>query len=271
MAAAFSGLSIAMGHLLVQIYEVQTPDQAAAVLSVGVDHVGSVLVSADNEPNLPLYETIRMVQAAGLKSSLIPLFSQIEAISAALAYYQPDIVHFCEDLRDIANDGKRIAYLRDVQFEVRRRFPNIKIMRSLPISPTGMTGVVPTLEWAVYFEPCSDFFLTDTLLASAEDTGRPTEPVDGFVGITGRRCDWNTAAALRRAARIPVILAGGLSPENVFEGILQVKPAGVDSCTHTNALDAKGRPIRFKKDLQRVKRFVVETRRAEQALRQRPL
>jgi phosphoribosylanthranilate isomerase len=64
-------------------------------------------------------------------------------------------------------------------------------------------------------------------------------------------------------SRIPVILAGGISPQNVAEGIRQVRPYGVDSCTCTNAVDANGRPIRFKKDLARVKALVAETRRAD--------
>jgi len=68
---------------------------------------------------------------------------------------------------------------------------------------------------------------------------------------------------LVKASSIPVILAGGLSPDNVLEGILQVNPAGVDSCTMTNRLDAEGRNIRFEKDMEKIKRFVNEVKRAE--------
>ena len=60
-----------------------------------------------------------------------------------------------------------------------------------------------------------------------------------------------------------MILAGGISPENVADGIRQVRPFGVDSCTCTNAVDDCGRPIRFKKDLVRIKALVSETRRAD--------
>jgi len=54
--------------------------------------------------------------------------------------------------------------------------------------------------------------------------------------------------------RIPVILAGGLSPENVAEAISVVQPWGVDSLTHTS------RPLPgggFCKDLDRVRQFVM--------------
>ena len=72
------------------------------------------------------------------------------------------------------------------------------------------------------------------------------------------------AAMLVASSRIPVILAGGISPENVLDGILRVHPAGVDSCTGTNVRDASGGPVRFKKDLDRVKRFIEEVRRADE-------
>ena len=68
---------------------------------------------------------------------------------------------------------------------------------------------------------------------------------------------------LVETARIPVILAGGISPHNVTDGIRQVRPAGVDSCTRTNEFDRSGRPIRFKKDLAKVQMFVERVRAAE--------
>ena len=87
-----------------------------------------------------------------------------------------------------------------------------------------------------------------------------------FAGITGQTCDWNMARCLVQTSRIPLILAGGLSPDNVAEAISRVEPAGVDSCTLTNARDNLGRPIRFRKDADKVKAFVDEARQAEAAL-----
>jgi phosphoribosylanthranilate isomerase len=45
-------------------------------------------------------------------------------------------------------------------------------------------------------------------------------------GGTGRTIDWNGAARL--AATRPVILAGGLTPENVGDAIARVRPYGID-------------------------------------------
>jgi len=69
------------------------------------------------------------------------------------------------------------------------------------------------------------------------------------------------AADLAARSGIPVILAGGLGPDNVAEAIDAVRPAGVDSCTNTNAVDELGKPVRFRKDMNKVARFVAEARR----------
>jgi phosphoribosylanthranilate isomerase len=45
-------------------------------------------------------------------------------------------------------------------------------------------------------------------------------------GGTGRVADWTTAAALARERRI--VLAGGLTPENVADAVAAVQPFGID-------------------------------------------
>jgi phosphoribosylanthranilate isomerase len=115
---------------------------------------------------------------------------------------------------------------------------------------------------ASIFEPVSDWFLTDTLLFSGDRATDVDQPVDGYVGITGKVCDWEVAAALVAQSDIPVILAGGIGPENASAGIESVRPAGVDSCTLTNAVDANGKTIRFKKNAEKVGRLVAAARRA---------
>jgi phosphoribosylanthranilate isomerase len=57
-----------------------------------------------------------------------------------------------------------------------------------------------------------------TLLLDAYDPRRH--------GGTGTTIDWARAAAI--AAREPIVLAGGLTPDNVTEAIARVRPYGVD-------------------------------------------
>jgi len=48
-------------------------------------------------------------------------------------------------------------------------------------------------------------------------------------GGTGKQADWQLAGEIvRRLAPLPVILAGGLTPDNVAQAVATVQPAGVD-------------------------------------------
>ncbi len=255
-----------MIKIITQIYEVQTPSEAENLISLGVDYIGSVIVSQELWKVPLIRDTIDMADGSDARSSLIPLFSDPHAILLALDYYKPDIVHFCEALT-FQNDGsgtyKEFLFLQE---NIKKRFPEIKIMRSIPIPQTGMTDPMDPIELARLFEPVSDYFLTDTLIVEKSGSLFEHQPVKGFVGITGRTCDWDVAAKLVKSSRIPVILAGGITPDNVFDGLMHVRPAGVDSCTGTNAVDSEGDSIRFKKDFDKVKRFIDEVRRAERAI-----
>jgi len=51
---------------------------------------------------------------------------------------------------------------------------------------------------------------------------------DGALGGTGQRVDWRLAATLVRDHAQPVVLAGGLTPENVAEAVRTVRPYAVD-------------------------------------------
>lgn len=248
--------------MIIQIYEIQEPYEAEKMIEVGVDHIGSVILSEEEWKKPSIYDTIRIIGDSPSKSSLIPLFNKRDSVFRALDYYQPDIVHFCENLCGIDHASDALQYLIDLQQQVRERFSSIKIMRSIPIPEPGRGDTFPVWEMANRFEPVSDYFLTDTLLVGANHEGKP-QPVEGFVGITGRTCDWGIARDLVKRSRIPVILAGGLSPENVIQGITQVAPAGVDSCTGTNMMDGSGKPIRFRKDVDRVREFVGAVRNLE--------
>lgn len=53
--------------------------------------------------------------------------------------------------------------------------------------------------------------------------------VKGLYGGSGVTTDWAKAAALSQ--RIPLLLAGGLTPENVAQAIAQVRPWGVDTAS----------------------------------------
>ena len=93
-----------------------------------------------------------------------------------------------------------------------------------------------------------------SFLALAELKGRAE--VRGFVidafsesayGGTGQTVDWELAAEAAKAA--PILLAGGLTPENVGEAIQKVQPYGVDVSSGVEASPGK-------KDHQKIQAFI---------------
>lgn len=244
--------------IIVQIYEIQTPEEAERCLALGVDQVGSVLLSAGEWRRPDIRNTISLVRSRSAKSALIPLFIEDRLIYKSMEYYRPDFVQFCDRLTDGSGQSLELNPVVEKQELFREKFPEIGIIRTVPVpAENGIRGF-PSLEIAAALEKSSDVFLIDTW------TGR--EPVEGYLGITGRTGNRDIARKLVERSRIPVILAGGLSPENVYESVSDIRPAGADSCTLTNALDSRGKPIRFKKDFDKVAAFVAEVRRAEKDL-----
>ena len=80
--------------------------------------------------------------------------------------------------------------------------------------------------------------------------------VPGAYGGTGMLADWGRAAELAR--RRPIMLAGGLAPENVGAAIRQVQPWAVDVSTGVETDGVK--------DSAKIRAFVAAVRAADQQL-----
>jgi phosphoribosylanthranilate isomerase len=78
--------------------------------------------------------------------------------------------------------------------------------------------------------------------------------VPGMHGGTGQRAPWELLAGWRPP--LPLILAGGLTPENVAEAIRLVRPYGVDIASGVEIAPGK-------KDGERMQRFLDAVREAE--------
>jgi len=245
--------------VIVQIYEIQTPQEAGACIDLGVDRIGSVILSEEDWKSPEIREVVRLSEGTRTQNSIIPLFHTRDTLYNAVDYYRPHFIHFCENLTD---DSGRIANLDpfiDLQREFKEKFPEIGVVRSIPVPERDASSGFPLYEIAGALEQVSDAFLIDTWLGK--------EPVEGFIGLTGRSADRDGAKKLVLRSAIPVILAGGLSPHNVRDSLIHVMPAGADSCSQTNAVDSLGAPVRFRKDLSKVDKFVREVRKAEEELR----
>ena len=89
--------------------------------------------------------------------------------------------------------------------------------------------------------------------------------VKGQLGGTGQSFNWNWIAEARAAGELeglpPIILAGGLTPENVAEAIRIVRPYAVDV---SSGVEVPGK--RGVKDAGRMKAFVEAVRAADAAM-----
>ena len=74
------------------------------------------------------------------------------------------------------------------------------------------------------------------------------------LGGTGRTHDWTLSRAIRERIGIPLFLAGGLTPENVGQGIEEVGPFGLDVCS--------GVRTEGKLDTAKLRRFFAAVRNA---------
>jgi phosphoribosylanthranilate isomerase len=217
---------------LVQIYEVTSAAEAAALAELGVDHIG-VLVGKGKFPREQSYAATRQIFASvpsPAKRSALSLAHDISEIAEVIEETHPDILHL----------GTRPELLLPSQvLELKKHFPNVKIMRTVPVRDES------DIATAKAYEGIADFLLLDTW-----KTGEPE------IGACGLVHDWAISRRIVSEVRIPVILAGGIGPENVSEAIRRVGPAGVDSKTKTDLPDGSA------KDLQKVRVLVEAAKQA---------
>ncbi|CAO5157519.1 N-(5'-phosphoribosyl)anthranilate isomerase [Frankia sp. AiPs1] len=114
-------------------------------------------------------------------------------------------------------------------------------------------GAIPTLRnSAPHIRLLKAVHVTDD---SAAPAGEPwSSLVDGLVldsinlpenriGGTGRTHDWSISAGIAKESLIPVILAGGLRPENVGDAVRTVRPWGVNVNSGVEQNGAKNRDL----------------------------
>lgn len=222
----------------IQIYTMQTPEETAAVAAAGVDMVGITPSNRGLPGEVSVATARHIVQAVAGQVRRVALTIESDAglIIEMVRAVEPDVLHLCGMPGDLPPEA--VA-------ELRKALPGVQIMQAVSVAGSD------AIATARAYEPVSDYLILDT---SAPD-------IPG-VGASGKTHDWNISRAIVQQTNIPVILAGGLAPDNVADAIRAVQPWGVDSLTHTNQRFADGT---FRKDIDRVKQFVAAVRGTEPA------
>jgi phosphoribosylanthranilate isomerase len=210
----------------VQIYGITTAQDAAAVDRLAPDSVGVVL-----DEGLPTWDAVDAELARAIVKALthvrvaaLSLSTDPERILATVKTVGPDIVHLAR--ADAIDD----ATLQ----RIRAKVEPAQLLLTVPVDGPGALDVARRLS------EVGDSLLLDT-----------KHPDTGVVGASGLPHDWSISADIVNSLDIPVVLAGGLGPDNVRDAITAVRPFGVDSETRTSLDDDRRR-----KDIAKVEAFI---------------
>lgn len=205
--------------------------EAEMLINCGVTFLGFPLRLPVNKEDCSEKEAAQIIAQTKdrVKSVAITYLNQTE-----------EIIQFCKKL-----NVEIIQLHGDISIDELRKLKTaasgLSIIKSLVIKEGNINeleNIVSSTQLYV------DAFITDTF-----------DPSTGASGATGKTHDWKLSRRLVELSNKPVILAGGINHLNVYEAMMTVKPAGVD--THTGVEGIDGR-----KDFEKVKKFVDEAKRA---------
>jgi phosphoribosylanthranilate isomerase len=216
---------------LVQVAGIIDAAEADMVIREGADWIGFALRLPSGKDDIAEQDAAAIIK--GLQAPhagvLISYLTDAEEISA-----------FCDELGVVA-----VQLHGDVETGQLRRLkelrPDLFVLKSLVVKQDNAEELLKLVDDT---HPHVDMYITDTF-----------DPRTGAKGATGLTHDWNVSAELVRRSPKPLMMAGGLNPENVGDAIRAVRPAAVDA--HTGLEGPDGR-----KDRAKVAKFVAEARRA---------
>ena len=208
----------------IKICGITTADDAEAVGELGADFIGLNFYS----------RSPRYISQSRVADVLRAIPTSVEPV--ALFVNEP-LGHVERSVRAI---GIRTAQVHGGHMEIPR--PAIRVIPAFPVrdkdSLNHITAYLALLDSAHAALPAA-------ILGDAH--------LSGMHGGTGQTAPWHLLAEFKPG--VPLILAGGLTPENVAEAIRIVRPWGVDVASGVES--APGR-----KDPEKLRRFIENARAA---------
>ena len=148
-----------------------------------------------------------------------PRHASVEAVAAIVRHLPPFITPVgvfvnltTEDIARAADAGVRLAQVHGMVPVWTDGHGPLPVLRAVHLNTASLGAIEPDVDDA-------------TVLLDAHDPVRH--------GGTGQTVDWSRARAV--ADRRRVVLAGGLTPENVRDAIAAVRPYGVDVASGVEA------------------------------------
>lgn len=217
---------------LIQVAGIHDQAEADMVCAEGADWVGFALRLPAKNEDLSEQDAAAIIAnfRPPVRGVLITYLTEAEEIKAFCAELGVRTVQLHGDVSPI-----QLRTLRAIA-------PDLYVLKSLVVKNDNLPELVTLVDQTAEYV---DMFITDTF-----------NPATGAKGATGLLHDWSISAELVRVSPRPLMLAGGLDPDNVAAAIEEIRPAAVDA--HTGLEDrATGR-----KDPAKVRRFVQQSREA---------
>ncbi|HET9905842.1 MAG TPA: phosphoribosylanthranilate isomerase [Anaerolineales bacterium] len=203
----------------IKICGIKTLDGALAAIDAGADYLGFNFY-----PKSPRF--IEQQTCADVTSVLKKAHPHIKLVGV----FVNSSVEEIKEILDLCSlDLAQLHGDETVEFMESLPEKSFKAFRGIPANVNGFARVEPP-----------------ALLVDAS--------VKGVYGGSGVTADWDAAAEL--AKKYPVLLAGGLTPENVADAVRRVKPWGVDVASGVESAPGE-------KDAGKMVEFVKAVRVAE--------
>ena len=215
-------------------------------VKAGVHAVGFVVDFPVSVPwNLTKAEARKLIdKVPPFVSSCVVTGGDVERILAVAKATRPDIVqlHYQETLQEVKDLAQRLSLL------------GIKTIKALRIDSEGKCAFEfpdPAIAARALAETKISALLVDSYTAS-----RP--------GGTGVTVDVSTFKTIRQEIALPVILAGGLNPNNVLSLIQDTNPYAVDVLTGLEERPGRKDPEKVYRFMQAIKALELKMGRPDQ-------
>jgi phosphoribosylanthranilate isomerase len=195
-----------MQRTRIKICCINSTDEASMAVELGADAIGLV-ARMPSGPGPIADDLIRQI-ALRVPPLVGTFLLTCETSAAGIIEHHRRTRTSTIQIVDLLNEG---TYL-----QIRKALPGVKLVQVIHVIDKGSVDLAVKLSQDV-----------DALLL---DSGNPNLAVKELGG-TGRVHDWSLSREIREKAKCPVILAGGLKPENVGKAIEEVHPFAVDVCS----------------------------------------
>jgi phosphoribosylanthranilate isomerase len=208
----------------VKICGVRTPEDARKCVAAGADAVGMLLANSPRRITVEQAGAIAKTLPPSVKPVIVMMPSTAgEAVEAARAI-RPGAVQLQGD-----EPPEMVA-------AIKKALPGTCVVKAVHV------GEGDEMEKALMYEKVADAILLDTM-----------SPNRGGSGATH---DWAVSKKIVATVKKPVILAGGLKPENVASAVKEVRPHAVDVAS---GVEGEGRI----KDIRLINEFIMNAKEAD--------